>query len=696
VPADFLVKEIKNVPYIHASRFRPGEKAELLLPGFAEALVLALRFPKPMRWGWGEFRFARPLRWLVCLLGDKVLPLTLAGVTAGRISRGHRVLGEQELTLTTAASYLKELEERGFVIADHERRRELIRAGLLSCAAAVGGVPEDNEALLTEVTHLVEYPTVLAGKVDEKYMSLPEEVITTPMREHQKYFPVRSAAGKLLPSFLTVRNGGTDHLDMVRAGNEKVLRARLEDAAFYYREDAKTPLAELGGALDRVTYHDKLGTVAMRVERLRRLAAAVAEALGLPPSESALIDRVALLAKADLTTRMVYDFPELQGVMGAYYAKLSGEREEVVSAIREHYYPRFSGDALPATHGGIVVSLADKLDAIVSSFAIGLTPTGSQDPYALRRQALGAVAMLLQQKAGLKLADLLEIAYQALVDQGLELEPWEEFAAKLRDFFTQRLRYQLQEEGLRYDVVDAALAGDATDLYAAALRARTLAGVREAEGFTAYLNAYTRCHNLTRGLEAGAAGAGAVGAGAGDTGAGAGAGDAGVAGAGDTAGAGAGDAGAAGAGAAGAGTVGALREELLVEPAEKELVAKLARAAEAVDAGAAEAGAGAGDTETAGAGTVGALREELLVEPAEKELVAKLAHLEVQVEKARAERDFAQAYTLAAELVTPVDQLFDAVMIMAEDQEIRAARLELVRRARQVLEVLGDLSLLAQ
>ncbi|MDR1605096.1 MAG: glycine--tRNA ligase subunit beta [Gracilibacteraceae bacterium] len=592
--ADLFAREFKGVPYVFARRFRAGTAAAELLPAFGAELIAALRFPKPMRWGEADMRFVRPLRWLVALYGAEVVPLTCAGLTAGRLSRGHRVLGG-EVVIPAAGDYAALLAQAGFVLAEREERREIVRRQVVQTAAALapGAAADLTPELLEEVTDLLEYPTALWGRVPAEYMELPEEVVTTPMREHQRYFPVRAASGELLPYFITVRNGDDRSLDTVRAGNEKVLRARLADAAFYFREDRKKPLAAYVPELDRVTYHDRLGSTGLRVERLRRLTVVLADALKLPPARAELAERTAFLAKADLVTRMVYDFPELQGIMGAYYARADGEDETVCAGIREHYRPRFSGDALPASEPGTIVSLADKLDAVTAFFALGLIPTGSQDPYALRRQALGAAQILMRENADLDVQPLLAAAYAALAGQGASLAPWAEIEEPLRDFFRRRLKYILMEEkGCSHDAADCVLAAGADRPYAAAARAAALTLARPEEDFTSFVNAYTRCHNLG------------------------------------------------------------------------------GQAAWPARAG------------------------ELLTEPTEQNLLRALTAAEEPVAAAAAAGDFSGAYRLARALVAPVDALFEAVMIMAADESLRAARLALLSRSARVLGVLGDLTLL--
>lgn len=588
---DLFVKEYNKVPYVYALKSVKGQEAEMLLPRFCLDIIQSFNFPKPMRWGDHDIRFARPIRWLISLFGEKSIPFSYAGVQAGRTSRGHRTLGGY-VRLVKAEEYLVALET-AYVIADQEIRKESIRKQLDNLAAKIHGLADQDADLLNEVTHLVEYPTVLMGEVGVEYMILPEEVITTSMKEHQKYFPVRSPEGKLLPYFLTVRNGDRTFLDVVKEGNKKVLKARLEDAAFYYREDLKNPLSALVPQLNRVVYHEKLGSVGQRVERLRKLAGTVAQKMELDEKEKGLVDRTAFLAKADLVTRMVYDFPELQGIMGSYYARSSGEENEVCTGILEHYKPRYTGDGLPSASIGKAVSIADKIDAIVGSFGIGIQPTGSQDPYALRRQALGVVSMLIQEEHNISLKHLLEVSCSTYAGQEISLEPLEKMIPVLQDFFCQRLRYILQEAGFRYDIVDAVLVQEWEYPYSILKKARVLTAKREAEAFTAYLHAYTRCVNLSK----------------------------------------------------------------------KEFITGWS--------------------------------EYSLSDVAEITLAKSLKSLLPRIQHAADSTDFEEAYTLAFSLVPLIEQLFDSVMIMTEDEVLRNARLGLLQGCVKALGCLGDLTLLA-
>lgn len=496
-PQDVLQKEISGNLYIYASKQVPGKPTAEVLPELLLKLIGKLYFPKPMRWGYEEMRFARPIRWLVVLYGDDVLPLTLAGKESGRITRGHRTLGSQEITLAVPGEYESKLEAN-YVIVDQDKRRRLIEKQIEDTAKACGGFLKKDEELLEEVVYILEYPTALAGSFAEKYLQIPKELVITPMREHQRYFPVYNQDGGLLPNFITVRNGDARYLSQVAEGNEKVLRSRLSDAEFFWREDCKTPLAELAPKLEGIIFHEKLGTVRSKVARLRKLAAYIGKALGFDAGQMQKLDRTVFLMKNDLVSHAVYEFTELQGIMGEYYALHDGEAPEVAASIREHYQPRFAGDDLPQSPIGQAASLADKLDSLMGFLAIGMQPSGSQDPYALRRAAAGCVQIIVRNQLELPLAQLLAAAYELLAaDISLTVER-EECCSQAAAFLTQRLENLLNEEGIDYDVVNAACAAGTDNLYDTYLRAVALNGYRREAGFAELLAGFKRAANLVR------------------------------------------------------------------------------------------------------------------------------------------------------------------------------------------------------
>ena len=496
-PDAVLQKEIKGVQYVYAVKHIQGRPTAELLPAMLEEIVHKLYFSKPMRWGNNEMRFARPIRWLVLLFGQEVLPLEIAGVKAGRVTRGHRFLGNGQAEIKEPAAYLLTLQNE-YVVADQKVRREKIWAQIQAVAKVAGGQVKPDEDLLSELVYILEYPTALLGSFDAKYLEIPEELVVTPMREHQRYFPVYDASGqKLLPHFITVRNGNSEHLDIVQAGNEKVLAARLADAEFFWHEDCSHPLADNLPRLAHIVFHEKLGTLDAKVQRIKTLAGHIATKLVFSDDDRRDTERAAELLKCDLVSNAVYEFTELQGIMGEYYAQHDGETPQVAAAIREHYLPRFAGDALPQTKAGIALALADRLDSLVGFFAQGMIPTGSQDPYALRRAAIGVMQILLQNKLGLNLLWLCQKAYALY--EGITLERDEPATLEaLASFFEQRLENILAEEGVAYDVVNAV---SGLPLFCPLYnyqKAHALADFRGDGEFAQLMAAYGRAANLLK------------------------------------------------------------------------------------------------------------------------------------------------------------------------------------------------------
>ncbi|WP_405384054.1 glycine--tRNA ligase subunit beta [Phascolarctobacterium sp.] len=522
--------------YVYAIKHLAGAPVIDLLPGLLQDILTSLNFPKNMRWADHDFRFVRPIRWLVALFGDKVIPVEITGVKSGKFSRGHRFLRpsaidaakEHESILDAAKAALETVATKAkntvasaaigttnaveipcaddyekvlydnFVMVDQDARRVLIRKQVADLAVAEGGHAEIDEDLLEEVNYLVEWPTALCGKFEEKFLALPKECIITPMREHQRYFPVLKEDGSLLNKFITVRNGGKEHLEIVAHGNERVLRARLSDAEFFFNEDRKQTLADRLEKLKTVSFQEGLGNMNDKSKRLVQAANMLSMAINAKVSKENL-ERTALLCKCDLVTGMVVEFTELQGVMGREYAKLDGEAPEVATGIFEHYLPRFAGDELPKTDIGRIVGIADKLDNICATFSRGLAPTGSQDPYALRRQALGVINILLDANYHISLYKIIAgmlFLLQITPEQTGKLVP------QIAEFMKQRLRNMLIDQGIRYDVVDAVLAeernDDFADLYARAVALNNFVASAEAP---AMIQAATRVANLCKKIE---------------------------------------------------------------------------------------------------------------------------------------------------------------------------------------------------
>ena len=481
--------------YVYAMVHEKGGQTADLLGETLKGLVDGLNFPNNMHWADLDYKFIRPLRWLVALYGQDVIDFEVANVKSGRTSRGHRFLSEGDFEIANAEDYV-EACRKASIIVDQNERCEMIRQQIAEVAAANGGQAEVNEDLLEEVLYLVEYPTALCGKFDEKYLALPAEAVITPMRDHQRYFPVLKD-GQLLPLFITIRNGGKEYLETVQHGNERVLRARLEDAQFFFDEDRKKTLEQHGEKLKTVVFQDGLGTIYDKALRLEVLAGYIADAIGANEQDKKDAVRAAKLAKADLVTGMVTEFTELQGVMGREYALLDGETKAVAQAIDEHYMPRFAGDSQPASVAGRIVSLADKIDTIVGTFSRGLIPTGSQDPFALRRQALGIVNMLKEAKYHISLSQLVAKAMELLkiADAGQQAKLQNDVA----DFMKLRLKNVLADAGIRYDVVDAVFV-TVDDIYGVFLRAQA---VNEAikQDMEKTIQAFVRTGNIARKAE---------------------------------------------------------------------------------------------------------------------------------------------------------------------------------------------------
>ncbi|MEJ2760606.1 MAG: glycine--tRNA ligase subunit beta [Gammaproteobacteria bacterium] len=427
-----------------------GRSAAEHLPGIINDALARLPIPKRMRWGEGEAEFVRPVHWSVVLLGRDAVPCQLLGTEAGNASRGHRFHHPGPVRITSAATYAKKLKDKARVLADFDERRALIREQAEAAAAELDGTALLDEDLLDEVTALVEWPAAVSGSFDRKFLALPEEVLIATMQDHQKYFPVTDAGGGLMPYFITIAN--IDSLDPleVRRGNERVIRPRLSDAAFFWDRDRRTPLSERRAQLKDVVFQQKLGSLEDKTRRVTALAGYIAGQLGLDVS---LAERAAELARCDLFTEMVGEFPKLQGVMGRHYARHDGEPEEVALALDEQYRPRFAGDGIPAIDAGRVLALADRIDTLAGIFAIGKAPTGDSDPFGLRRAALGCLRILVEASLDLDLAMCLQRAaagFPADVNAGTVID-------EVFDFMMERLRHYYLEEGIRPDVFDAVL-----------------------------------------------------------------------------------------------------------------------------------------------------------------------------------------------------------------------------------------------
>ena len=488
---------VKEGSYVWAEIVNQGKPVADVLPQVFTDIVLGLSFTRSMHWGSEDVKFIRPIRWLVALCGEDVVPMEIARVQSGRVSRGHRVLCKEPVVIEKPADY-KEAMRKAFVIVDQDERREMIRQGLLDTAAKLGGEIWPNPDLLEEINYIVEYPTPLYGRIDEAFMQLPAPAIVTPMRDHQRYYPVHGKDGSLMPYFLTVRNGGTKALENVQIGNERVLRARLDDAKFFFDNDRKKSLEAHREDLARINYQEGMGSLLDKAGRLQTLTTAIGDDWGFTAEEKADADRAAYLSKSDLATGMVTEFTELQGEMGKEYALLDGEKPNVAQAIFEQYMPRFAGDILPQQPIGRALSLADKLDNLAATFLRGLIPTGSQDPFALRRQTIGAVNILVDGKLHW---DVRRGIAQALALLPGTDEQKQTAAGQIEEFFRQRIRAILLDQGVDYDIIDAVLSGPVDDVYALFLRAQSMkaAAVKDEADLR---QAVTRLANITKGKDA--------------------------------------------------------------------------------------------------------------------------------------------------------------------------------------------------
>ena len=490
--ADLVVED----GYIYAETKTAGVPSKDIVSEMLPQLITGLNFPKSMHWGDLDAKFVRPVRWLVALLDEEVIPVEFATVQSGNVSRGHRFLGSDEITIKNAASYVDTLKEN-FVMVDQDARRELISKQLHDMAASKNASIVWDDDLLEEINYLVEWPTALCGGFEESYLALPDAAIITPMKDHQRYFPLVGQDGKLLPMFLTVRNGSDHSIEVVQAGNERVLRARLDDAKFFFNEDRKKPLIDRQDGLTKIVFQEGLGNLADKTERLLKLGRVFGEECGLHEDAAVVLERATELAKTDLTTGMVTEFTELQGVMGKEYALLDGESPEVAEAIFEQYLPRFAGDVLPQTEAGKVLSIIDKVDNIVATFSRGLIPTGSQDPYALRRQTIGILNILLGSEWNISLRPIFKASMELL---NVAADKQEELLNQVEEFFTLRLKNIFLDREVPHHVIDLLLSNNELSVADAEGLVNALLANRIDENVE-LVQAYTRMYNLVKDVE---------------------------------------------------------------------------------------------------------------------------------------------------------------------------------------------------
>ncbi len=458
VPVEELSQlETKQGSWLSFRQVDRGKPSAELIPDMVRKSLAGLPIPKRMRWGDGDHEFVRPVHWVVLLFGDEPLTAEILGIKADRYTRGHRFHHPEAIYLSEPSAYLPILETEGFVLPDFAARREAIRAQVTEQARLVDGRALIDAELLDEVTALVEWPVALCGRFDREFLEVPPEALISSMQDHQKYFPVSDKNGKLMPYFIAIANLVSKDPQQIKAGNERVIRPRLADAAFFWNQDRKQPLETHIAGLSSMIYQKRLGTLHAKQERVAQLAAEIAAQIG---SEASSAERAARLCKCDLLTSMVYEFPNLQGVMGRYYASHDGEPEAVANAIEEHYHPRFAGDALPASATGRALALADRIDSLVGIFAIGQHPSGDKDPFALRRAALGVVRICIEQEVDVDLEQLINTAARAFDDEVSAVSA----TGEVFDYVMDRLRAYYQEAGVEVDLIDAVLATRPTRL----------------------------------------------------------------------------------------------------------------------------------------------------------------------------------------------------------------------------------------
>lgn len=492
-------REVNGVEYVYVTKYIHGKESKEVLTGLLD-VVKSMNFPTMMHWGDTMFEYVRPIHWIIALLDEEVIPFELLDVQTGRITEGHRFLGDQ-VVLANPSEYEEKLEEQ-FVIADAHKRQQMIVNQIEEIAEKNKWVINLDPDLLEEVTNLVEYPTAFVGDFEERFLSVPEEVLVTSMKEHQRYFEVRNQAGMLLPHFISVRNGNSVKLDNVIKGNQKVLAARLEDGEFFFEEDKKLSIEDCVEKLKNVTFHEKIGSMYKKMQRVGLISQVIGKRVGLSEEELTDLKRASEIYKFDLVTNMVNEFPELQGIMGEKYALLKGEKPAVATAIREHYLPISSEGELPKTAIGAVLAIADKIDSVLGFFAVGMIPSGSNDPYALRRQTYGIVRIVEAQGWTFPFTDMqgaiVDAVNEDVLDYGIHFNrDQKEFI----EFFKGRIRQRLQIYNVRHDIIDAVLDSHQDDLVQVFKTAQIFDEHLTDEHFKEAMEALTRVINLTKKME---------------------------------------------------------------------------------------------------------------------------------------------------------------------------------------------------
>ncbi len=585
------IAQLSGVNYIYAKKQEKGLPTKDVLKNILPDIMTSITFPKSMKWGNKSFRFARPIRWVMPILDDEVITFDKDGIACGRTTKGHRVLSHGEIEIKNTAEYFEKLRA-GYVIVDQDERRAIIRRQAIEIAKQKGGVAVIDEELLEEITFLVEYPTALIGNFEEEYLKLPKEAVVTPMKEHQRYFPVIDHEGNLMNHFITVRNGDDRYLDIVAQGNEKVLRARLADAKFFFDEDKKNGLDKNVEKLKHVVFQETLGTIYDKTERIKKNCEYIAAALNIEGKQKENLMRAAQLSKADLVTGMVKEFTELQGIMGREYALLQGEDSEVADAVLEQYLPRSAGAETPKSINGAILAIADRIDTISGCFAIGIQPTGSQDPYGLRRQAIGIISIILESKLHISLNDLFMNAYKPFEEKGVVKGTLEAVKTDILEFFKGRFKNALMDKGFEYDVLDSVVGAGLDDILDSYVKVSIISDWKKREEFNHILSSFNRVSNL------------------------------------------------------------------------------------------------------AAKATVFDINEDLLTQPQEKVLANTVYEIEEEYNSYLKTRDYENALKLLMTLKSPIDQFFDNIMVMVEEESVRNCRLSLLSKITGMMNHFADLSMI--
>jgi len=497
--SQLLVRKKENAELICVEKREIGRETRDVLAEILPEAIGRIPFQKRMKWGEGPFEFGRPIHWVVALLGSEIIRFEVAGIESGKLSKGHRFLSKGDVEIVDPARYVDEMR-KAYIVVDEDERTAMMAEAIRSMEGQTGARAVVDPDLMEEIRYITEYPYGLLGSFEKEYLRLPASVLVNVMKGHQRYIPLTGKDGSLLPGFIFFANTRPSTPTEVIRGNERVLRARLADGAFFFDEDKKVPLESLYGKLDAVMFHKRLGNLKDKSERVVQIALHLAAALGLPVEEK--VERAARMIKADLLTHMVGEFPELQGTMGRIYAEAQGEDSQIARSIEEHYYPKGTEGALPESDLGSIMALADKLDSLVAFFSVGITPTGNLDPFGLRRQAIGSIRIVIDKAFHISLPEVFERGYRALTTVEGKV-PFDTMRESLSEFVATRIKFLLMEEGHNQEFVNAVLPYASVDIYDGFLRLRALEMQKSIEDFTRLMVGFKRVYNITKTLKGG-------------------------------------------------------------------------------------------------------------------------------------------------------------------------------------------------